>query len=220
MGLCQRPTTHPQISGYKVLLKSLLPRSLHSLEFAIQVWRIVVTWNARSWKMIMFALALLPWRKLFSWLLFLTNVPWPPANHMLKGTCHRAHFQKIPFASTFFAQLFAKPFFNCSTYEFPYLDAWKRKYSPHVHFFFGDSSSVVAYTELEWGGASESSSGITLLQRQLWRTLRICRRGFIFCTLSSGCARDWPCLCAADKHEIQIYLPTRYSIENYFLLVA
>ena len=43
--------------------------------------------------------------------------------------------------------------------------------------------------------------------------------GFIFCTLSSGCVRDWLCFCAEllDRYEIQIYLPTRYSIENYFL---
>ena len=103
-GLCQGPQPIHRIAGYKVLLQSLLPGSLHSLESTVQVWRIFATWNARCWEMIVFAHALLLWRWLFSWLLFLTNGLWPPANHMLKGTRHRANFQKIPFASTFISQ--------------------------------------------------------------------------------------------------------------------
>ena len=58
--------------------------------------------------MIVFAHALLPWRWLFSWLLFLTKGPWPPANHMLKRTRYRNNFLKIPFASTFISQLTGK----------------------------------------------------------------------------------------------------------------
>ncbi len=50
-----------EIAGYKVLLQSLLSRSLHSLEPTVQVWRIIVTWNARCWEMTVFVHELLPW---------------------------------------------------------------------------------------------------------------------------------------------------------------
>ncbi len=103
-GLCQGPQLIHEIAGYKVLLQSLLPGSLYSLESTVQIWCIVATWNTRCWEMIVFAHALLLWHWLFSWLLFLTNCPKPPANHMLKRTHHRANFQKIPFASTFISQ--------------------------------------------------------------------------------------------------------------------
>ena len=104
-GLCQGQQPVHKSVGYKVLLQGLLPGSLHSLESAVHVWRIVETWKAHCWKMILFAHALLLWRWLFSWLLYLTNGPWLPANHMLKGTRHSANFQKVLFAPTFISQL-------------------------------------------------------------------------------------------------------------------
>ncbi len=120
-----------KIAGYKVLLQSLLPRSLHSFGIRNPGLTHRCGLERPLLKDDRVCHALLPWHRLFSWLLFLTSKSrWKEPTTMLIFRKFLSLALSFPNSSQ---NLFSP---NCSTYEFPYLDTWKRKYSPHVLFLF------------------------------------------------------------------------------------